>query len=224
MTNLIRSAKSASNWSNHELLAYNIFIQHQNALDFFGRELGPIDRFDPILLASTDPADPTISPDFSKEAYHFLDYLDLASGADAGQESAIVDLARSVLEVTGFDEPGKALCTRYNIPFVICGDAHIAAQTDVCLVQTNLMILLVVEVDKNLSNPEPQVIAKAIATFQHNNRKRVGLRLPTFDIMTIPCITMVGTRPFFYKVPVTMQLSNCVANGQYPSRPTVVSR
>ncbi|KAM6489739.1 hypothetical protein JOM56_014762 [Amanita muscaria] len=86
------------------------------------------------------------------------------------------------------------------------------------------MILLVVEVDKNLSNPEPQVIAKAIATFQHNNRKRVGLGLPTFDIMTIPCITMVGTRPFFYKVPVTMQLSDCVANGQYPSQPTVVSR
>ena len=33
---------------------------------------------------------------------------------------------------------------------------------------------------------------------------------------------MVGTRPFFYQIPVTQQLSDCVATGQFPSQPTVV--
>lgn len=40
--------------------------------------------------------------------------------------------------------------------------------------------------------------------------------------MTIPCITMVGTRPIFYLVPVTKALSNAVATGQYPEAETTV--
>ena len=97
---------------------------------------------------------------------------------------------------------------------------------DVCLVHLNPMILLVVQEDKtNLStaNPEPQVITEAIATFQYNNRKREELDLPTLDKMTIPCIVMVGTRPFFYKVPATQKLCDCVIGSQYPSQPTVVT-
>jgi hypothetical protein len=89
------------------------------------------------------------------------------------------------------------------------------------------MILLVVQADKTMfspSDPEPQIIAEAIATFQHNNRKRADLNLPQLNVMTIPCITMVGTRPFFYQIPVTQQLSDCVATGQFPSQPTVVRR
>ena len=89
------------------------------------------------------------------------------------------------------------------------------------------MILLVVQEDKTIfssANPEPQVIAEAIATFQYNNRKREERGLPTLDQMTIPCIVMVGTRPFFYKVPVTQKLSDCVIGGKYPSQPTVVTR
>ena len=43
--------------------------------------------------------------------------------------------------------------------------------------------------------------------------------------MTIPCVVMVGTRPFFYKVPVTRQLWECVTMviTQYLP-PTVVTR
>jgi hypothetical protein len=88
------------------------------------------------------------------------------------------------------------------------------------------MILLVVQGDQTILNPfdpEPQVIVEAIATFQYNNRNRVDFGLPALDMMTIPCITMVGTRPIFYKVPVTEQLSDCVVIGQYPLQPTVVS-
>ena len=209
----------------NELLAYNITVQRQDVVNFFGHELGPIDYLDSNLFSS---ADPTIASDFSKETYRFLAYLDLASRANAGQESAINDLAKSVLEVTGFDLIGTVLLTRYDIPFTICGDSHRAARSDVCLVHLNSMILLVVQEDMTAfssSDPEPhQIIAKAIATFQHNNRKRADLGLPQLDTMTIPCITMVGTRPFFYQIPVTQRLSDCVATGQFPPQPTVVRR
>ena len=192
MANLIRSAKSGSDWSTNEFLAYNITVQRQDVINFFGHELGSIDHLDSNLFSSTDP---TIAVDFSQETYRFLVYLDLASRANAGH-----DLARSVLEVTGFDQRGTILRTRYDIPFTICGDSHRAARPDVCLVHLNSMILLVVQEDKTTfspSDPEPQIVAEAIATFQHNNRKRADLNLPQLDMMFIACITMVGTRPFF---------------------------
>ncbi|KAF8491859.1 hypothetical protein F5888DRAFT_1860626 [Russula emetica] len=192
MAYIFRFAKSGSDWSTSELLAYNITVQRQDVVNFFGHELGSIDHLDSNLFSSTDP---TIAVDFSKETYRFLAYLDLASRSNAGH-----DLAKSVLEVTGFDQIGTILRTRYEIPFTICGDSHRAARSD------------------------PQIIAEAIATFQHNNRKRADLDLPQLDTMTIPCITMVGTRPFFYQIPVTQQLSDCVATGRFPRQPTVVRR
>ena len=42
--------------------------------------------------------------------------------------------------------------------------------------------------------------------------------------MTIPCITMIGTRPIFYLVPVTQGLSQAVATAQYPSYTTLVRK
>jgi hypothetical protein len=224
MANIIRSAKSGSDWSANELLAYNISVRVENVVEFFGRELGPINHLDSNLLSTADPSTAT---NFSKETYRFLSYLDLASRANSGQESAIDDFGRSVLEVTGFDEIGTVIRSRYSIPFTICGDPGRAANTDVCLVHLNSMILLVVQEDKTAQStrlPEAQVIAEAIATFQHNNAKRHDLGLQPLDSMTVPCITMVGTRPFFYKVPVTKQLSDAVISGQYPQQPTIVTR
>ena len=137
MANLIRSTKSKNDWSANELLAYNITVQRQGAIDFFGRELDPIDHLDPSLLLS---ADPSVAADLSKEIYRFLAHLNLASRPNAGQESAVGDLAKSILEVTGFDEFGTILRTRYDIPFTDCGDPHRAARADMCLVHISPII------------------------------------------------------------------------------------
>jgi hypothetical protein len=40
--------------------------------------------------------------------------------------------------------------------------------------------------------------------------------------MTIPCITMFGTNPTFYLVPVTRELSDAVKTAQYPTSETRV--
>ncbi|KAI0289217.1 hypothetical protein BC826DRAFT_1161524, partial [Russula brevipes] len=122
-------------WSASELLAYNITVRREDVLSFFGDELGLIDHLDANLFS---PADSTLAG-----TCRFLAYLDLASRVNAGQESALDDLAKSVLEVTGFDQIGTILRTRCDIPFTICGDSHRAASSGVFLVHLNSMILLV---------------------------------------------------------------------------------
>ena len=219
IANLVRSAKWGSDWSENELLQHKCSTPKSHQIHR--------SRAWPYRPPRSQLTLNRRSHHFSQETYRFLAYLDLASRANAGQESAIDDLAKSVLEVTGFDERGTILRTRYDIPFTICGDNHRVARTDVCLVHLNSMILLVVQEDKTNSstaNPEPQVIAEAIAAFQYNNRKREELGLPTLDKMTTPCIVMLETRPFFYKVTATQKLCDCVIGGQYPSQPTVVTR
>jgi hypothetical protein len=222
MANLIRSAKSGMDWSIYELSAYNIIVHRENAVEFFGQhELGPIDHLDPNLLSA---ADPTIAVD--QNTYRFLSYLGLALCVNYGQESAIDDFGKSVLEVTGFDEKGTILRRCYDIPLTICSDEDRCSRTDICLVHLNSMILLVVQenaTDDSIYKPEAQVIAEAIATFQNNNEKRLAFGAPPLSSMTIPCITMIGTQPFFYKVPVTMELGTAVAAGQYPEQPTIVT-
>jgi hypothetical protein len=111
---MIRSAKSGSDWSAYELLAYNITVHRQSAIDFFGIELGHIDHLDPNLLSS---ANASFAADFSKEIYRFLAHLDSASRANSGQECAIHDPAKSILGITGFDELGTILRSRYDTPF-----------------------------------------------------------------------------------------------------------
>ncbi|TDL25241.1 hypothetical protein BD410DRAFT_633059 [Rickenella mellea] len=223
MANLTRSAKSGCDWTSLELLAYNITVELQKPLSFFGRELLSIDHLDSNLFSSTDPD--TIL-DLSKDTYRFLVNLKDASRANPFHESAVHELARGVMEVTRFDGGQKIPRSRYEICFTMCGDGDQEAIADVCLLQLkNSIILLVVHEEPiDFRDPEPKVIAEAIAAFEHNNLRREKMGFKPLEAMTIPCITFVGTCPTFYMVPVTKQLSECVINGQYPEQTTVVTR
>jgi hypothetical protein len=92
-----------------------LFHQFQD-VDFFGHALGSIDHLDSNLFSSMGLQ---VDINVSKETYRFLTYLNLASCADldARQETAIDDLAKSVLEIIRFDQKGTVLCTRCDIPF-----------------------------------------------------------------------------------------------------------
>jgi hypothetical protein len=225
MANLSRYAKEASYWSKDTLTAYNITVCAQDAEEFFGRQPGPIDHLDPNLLSTADPAS---ASSFSKETYRFLAHLNLANRTkEMGQH----DFARSILEVVGFDEVRGTIlrtCLGFDEVYLrIFGEAC-TADMDVALVHLrSSTILLFVHLEQDSTHsqdhPEPALIAKAIAAFQHNNELRKCRALDPLDNMTIPCIAMVGTRPSFYKVPVTLQLSDGVNFGKYPSQPTVVT-
>ncbi|RDB22092.1 hypothetical protein Hypma_011101 [Hypsizygus marmoreus] len=222
MSNMIRSAKSGSDWTSNDLAAYNIRVRRQSAEDFFGYKPDTIpDTVDPAFLTARVP--PT--EDLSDATYRLLQYLDLANNANSGQESAIHDFAKELLRLLGFEERGTLLRSRYAIPFMISGDTGRVAQTDLCLVHGSSTILLVIQEDEPLissKNPEAQVVAEAITTFQYNNAARDRSGFDELESMTIPAITMIGTRPVFYKIRVTQQLSNAVAMAQYPTTETEV--
>jgi len=146
---------------------------------------------------------------------------------------AVHDFAKEILRAMGYEKRGLLFRSRFAIPLLIGGDPNRSAQTDVCLVQgsESSAVVLVVHWQEDKTNlnvdPEPKVIAEAIATYQYNNRFRARLAEPELDSMTIPCIAMIGTRPIFYLVPVTRELSEAVATAQYPryrAGPTVVKK
>ena len=221
--NFIRSAKPGSDWSKNELIAYNISVSLVPAEEFFCSVAEPsLEHLDPNIFTAPAGAD---GANLSDAVVSYLGYLDLA--VNATQESSIDDFAVRTLDLLGFNERGTVLATRYAIPLTICADSDWIAQTDVCLLYRPTMVLLVLIKDKTLSNrtdAEAQVIASAIAAFQFNNQKREGKGLAGLAAMTIPCITMSGTRPTFYLVPVTQELSTAVIGGVYPATETRVSK
>ncbi|TFK35027.1 hypothetical protein BDQ12DRAFT_655917 [Crucibulum laeve] len=216
MANLLRSAKSGSDWTRNEFFAYNITIVPVPPQQFFHSGADPsLDHLDSVILTASPGADDT--------SYSDVGYLDLATSAT--QESLINDFAAQTLKLLGFNERHIIISTRFIIPLTICGESKRTAEMDVCLLHRPTMVLLVLVEDKTLSNntnAESQVVAEANAIFQFNNDKRKRKGLPRLKVMTIPCITMSGTRPTFYLVPVTEELSNAVISGKYPGNQTKV--
>ena len=213
-------SKSGSDWTRKELIACNIKIVLQTPEQFFGAVLGvSLTDLDPLVISGS-----TDTENLSDTTLQYLIYLEFA--AHATYESLIDEFSRQTLDLLGYSERGLTLYTRYNIPLTICGKYE-NAQTDVCLMDGQTMILLILQKDKtmfNSSDPEPEVIAEAIAAFQYNNNKRESGGLAALDEMIFPCITMVGTRPTFYLVPVNRALSDAVTTGQYPPAPTEVKK
>jgi hypothetical protein len=220
--------KSGSDWTTSDLVAYNISVSSQTPDKFYGQSLPTIaslsSSLDPNLLSGTLDTD-----GLSDETYRLLQYIDLASGANLGQMTVVDDFVREILRALGYEKRDLLFRSRYAIPLSnygipICGSLP---QTSVSLVHSSSIILLVVQEVKTvagISNPEPQIIREAIANFQWNNRIRVQLGEYELDSMTFPCIAMTGTRPIFYLVPVTRDLSEAVAASKYTSSPTVVQR
>lgn len=166
MANLIRSPKCGSDWTANDLLAYNIRVSSQSPDNFYGQPLptvASLSRLDPNLISGT-----LDMQGLSDETYRLSQYLDLASKANSGQESAIHDFAREILRVFGYEQRGLLLRSRYSIPLLISGESNRSAQTDVCLAQGSSTILLVVHEEKpivSVRDPEPQVVAGVTRLF-----------------------------------------------------------
>jgi hypothetical protein len=105
---------------------------------------------------------------------------------------------------------------------------QVYTKTDVCIMDINSELLLLVQEDKshiNLADPAPQLVAEAIAAFQANNLNRVNnLLVDPLPKQVFPGITMVGTFPRFYKIEVTTDLDMCIRGGTYPTTTTTVER
>jgi hypothetical protein len=165
-----------------------------------------------------------------KKTRQLLHYLDLAMDLKVGQEAAVDNFAAELLRGLDYDDENRIVFTRYAIPLLICGRNSVT-KTDICIMDDNeilLLLLLLLQKDKSLTSmkdPEPQVIAGAIAAFALNNRKREhDLNPPLCNSIMFPCLTMVGTSPIFYKITVTAALSKAVQAGSFPEIETRVLR
>ncbi|CAA7263532.1 unnamed protein product [Cyclocybe aegerita] len=223
MANLLRTAKSGSNWTTAELDAYNITVVPQTKAEFFGTNDFP-DPTEPSLLGFMKNESRETATE--KKTKQLLHYLDLAMDPKMGQEAAVANFAAELLRGLEYDDNDRIVFIRHAIPFLICGETLIA-QTDVCVIDDDEILLLLQE-DKRLTSmkdPEPQVIAEAIAAFAMNNMKRERhLNLQPRDAIMFPALTMIGTTPAWYKVPVTAALSKAVRTGTYPEIETRVLR
>jgi len=219
MANLLRSAKSGSDWGPSELHAYNIVVEFQNAATFFG--LNPL----PQPAVAAEVLNNISADDMVNDAnYKLLRYMDLAMDPVPAEESAVDDFAVHLLSLLGYVPRTRMLRTRADIPLVVCGEqSH--AKTDVCIVDSDDILLLIQEDKrhKEPKDPEPQLIAEAIAAFQTNNTRRTRvLGQDPIAHKVMPGITLKGTSPIFYKIPVTTELAQSVALGIYPATPTII--
>ncbi|KAK0222059.1 hypothetical protein IW262DRAFT_1377971 [Armillaria fumosa] len=219
MANLLRSAKSGRDWGRSELPAYNIVVEYQDAATFFG-----VDPLPPPSVAAEVLHNVAAEDTADEGNYTLLRYMDLAMNPVPGQESAVDDFAIELLKTLGYAQRPRVARSRLDIPLFICGEQRYA-KTDVCIMDSNEILLLIQEDKRHMENkdPEPQLIAEAIAAFQANNDKRTRvLGQDPLAHKIMPGITMTGTSPVFYKIPVTAELADSVSMGQYPPTRTVV--
>jgi len=221
MAHLIRSSKSGHDWTINNLMAYSITIVQQNTATFFGQAALPLPAQHPDLLNRLT-ADEMVDDD----SYQVVRYMDLAMDPVPGEESAVDDFTMQLLRMMGYASRalGRDLRSRKDIPLFICGEWR-HAKADVCVMDRNGYLLLVQEDKrhKEVVDPEPQLTAKAVAAVQSNNRMRDLLGLEPFNVKVMAGITMTGTSPTFFKIPVTLELIGAIQRGEYPATPTVVA-
>jgi hypothetical protein len=214
------SPKSGSDWTTNELTAYNITVVYQDAPTFFERPYLPQPTINPDFLTASDPDDAA-----DDNVHELLWHMDLAMSPALAEESAVDDFAVLLFRALGYTRRGRAFRTRKDIPLVICGENR-HAKTNVCIVDDNDFLLLVQEDKRHLENsddPEPQLIAEAIAAFCANNKiRQQTLAQPPLPSKVMAGITMKGTAPTFYKINVTTELITSVGGGGYPDIPTII--
>jgi len=222
MANLIRGAKCGSSWTQNELRAYNIIVKNSKEEIFFKEKLEKISQNVTKEFLEFEFVPGMGTPDDND----LLGYMDLASMGKEDQESMVDDFASELLKTLEFRGNGRLIRTRHSIQFFIAGIIS-KAQTDVCIIRKDNRILLLLQENKTLENtkdPEAQVIAEAIAAFQENNKIREYNNKEILEIMTFPCITMTGTSPIFYLIPITKELNDNITVGTYPNIQTIVQR
>jgi hypothetical protein len=198
-----------------------IIVEYQDAATFFG--VNPL----PQPAVAGELLNHLTADEMVDEAnYKVLRYMDMAMNRVPESESAVADFAVHLLSLLGYVPRARMARTHADIPFTICGQyCHVA--TDLSIVDAGEIILLVQEDKQHLrpltSDPEIQLIAKAIAAFQANNlRQRQVLGQDPLTHVVMPGITLTGSSPIFYKIPVTTELSMSVVTGTYPATPTIV--
>jgi hypothetical protein len=221
MARLIQPAASASDWNQLYLESFKIKIEEENDSTIFF-EVAELP--DPATVVSDAILTATKSDKHNqdRETYRFVHFIELVADAES-LEFTVDDFAVVVLTLMVYDPPGFTVSRGANIGFRM-GSKNCSAQPDVCVMDDE-KILLVFQEDKRHAHqkPVPQLMAEAIAAFCKNNQIRKEMKLPLWTSRMMYGISMYGTCPTFYKIPITQHLVDCVEEGVSPDKDTEVS-
>ena len=144
MANIIRSAKSGSDWTRNELRAFNIQTVTDDVATFFGNpELLPPSVRQAILVNEHYPIGGL--PD--KDDRFFFDLMKYAMQIVPGQESAVDEFMGHLLNLLGYDEPDHIVRQWVERPLFMCG-RRVLTKADVCVINGGGDIILLVQEDK----------------------------------------------------------------------------
>ena len=218
MSRLIRTPKSASDWTYNELDAYRIIVKEQTAISFFGTSELPEPNCPRDFLHNR-----TATENVDRITDKLIWHMEETTMQPRLGEASVDQFASALFDATGFTSRRVHSSMRRPLQLLIGGEQR-SAQTDVCLIYDHTVLLLVQE-DKAGNQPagygEAQLIAEAVAARQCNVRNGI-LDKETTEIM--PAILMIGTYPVFYKIPVSAELSLSIASLDVPKVETVVTK
>lgn len=141
MASLLRSAKSGSDWSDNELLAFNIRVVDASITAFFNTPELPPPTVSATILNNMDKPDGPLM----KDDHLFFQYMRLVENPRS-PESRVDDFAAFILRILNYDNKDRVICQRTEISFPMAGQ-RVDAKTDVCLMD-ELELLLLVQEDK----------------------------------------------------------------------------
>src|SRR5258708_22552249 len=179
MANIIRSAKSGSDWTQNELDAYNVRISFQNVAILFNTPALPATNVNQEILMA-ESADDTVV----EENYELLSQLDLAMHPVEAVESSVDDFTLALFRTLGYNHRPHVVRSRPEIRLLICGE-YKYAKPDVCIIDRSRNdIVLLVQEDKRFGgdpDPFPQLVAEGVAAFQNNNARRMASGLDPLE-------------------------------------------
>ena len=202
-------------WTESVLNWYQLRVVTQNKQEFFGVADLPAPVIPSLAgFMTTEDREHAADPETRK----LLHYLDLVLDPQIGQEAVLDHFVAKLLEMLGYDEGDRITFTRRALPIVFGGVSYIT-YADVCVMGDDDQIYLIWQntLFPSWRDPEPQIVVKAVAAYQANNKVRAtSLNLPPLSTITFPAISMIGTKLIFYKITVTPEINNAVQEGIYP--------
>jgi hypothetical protein len=227
-------AKSASYWRYKELKFFNISISDVEEGPFFGAPLPRYSGLAPGFITHQNRVDGIDEASNSLLKRLEIATMDRTSTGIPKQNPATIKVEETmidgfgaeILRITGYENNNTVVLLQNKMPFTM-SNKTVVAKANTSLYDTTSKMLLLIQENKmitNSSRPAPQLIAGAIAAFQCNNKIRAAMSLPPLEEQLIAGITMWGTSPIFYKIPVSFNLAQSVECGECPKKKTCVSR
>src|SRR6267154_2221925 len=225
MANLKRSAKLGNEWTGNDLAAYHITVVAKTKQQFFHMPYLPSHTHPSLVNFMNATQQDNMADDELKKLLHFLNIA--LQPEPGGSEAAVINLVAKLMEKLGYNNHCRIIFIHHPFSLGICR-ISLSTHIDICVINDRHEPLMLVLNKKSVTmkDPEPEVIAGAIAAYAAiaNNQLRDRQSIPPLPAITIPAITMIGTCPIFYKIPVTAELCDAVRSGRYPAIKTLVPR